>query len=332
MHETGWFDFMNPGSMQAYLDYQHHGGEGARGNQMLIAGVVGHGTGVPVSKNGTMVGCKAGDLVFAPEACHRRPTEDIMHWFRHHAGLDPSPPAWPRVYFFTVGDVTNATAPGNSWEGADSWPPPGSSTMLLYTTATNRLSPSASTSDTSSEYLYDPSDPAPTVGGRNLFPEAGGVGPMDQRGVEARADVVSFSMEIDAPMQIAGEVTLRLVLRISAVDTSIVAHLSDVYPDGRSMLMMEGTARLGTYNSSLAAVTPVTPGEVISLELSLGHISLALNAGHQLRVSVSSSSSPKLWVNPNDGSSYGQAQSPVPCNVTLLHGPAGCRLSVPVMA
>jgi len=66
---TGWFDFMNPGSLAAFEAFQTLGASGARGHQKAIIGVIGHGTGLPVtnsSTNKTIVGCGAGQLVCVP--------------------------------------------------------------------------------------------------------------------------------------------------------------------------------------------------------------------------------------------------------------------------
>ena len=64
------------------------------------------------------------------------------------------------------------------------------------------------------ELTIDPSNPVPTLGGANLHPDLEvdgrtmGEGPHDQRPIEARADVVTFSTEpLERPLTVVGRVS-----------------------------------------------------------------------------------------------------------------------------
>jgi predicted acyl esterase len=90
------------------------------------------------------------------------------------------------------------------------------------------------------------------------------------------------------------------------------------YPDGRAMLMMEGHVRvaaaLGNYTQAVAA----SPGRVYTVNIDMGHTSLAVNAGHRVSLLLTASNFPKLLVNPNDGSApLADRHSPRPVTVSI---------------
>jgi uncharacterized protein len=61
-------------------------------------------------------------------------------------------------------------------------------------------------------------------------------GPVDQREIEARPDVLSYtSAVLDAPYTVIGAVWVTLFAASSAADTDFVARLVDVHPDGRAI-------------------------------------------------------------------------------------------------
>ena len=112
--------------------------------------------------------------------------------------------------------------------------------------------------------------------------------------METRSDVLTFSTNtLTSPLHLAGEVLAHVKVSVDTPDATMVVHLMDVYPDGRSMLMMEGDVRLALARG-LRSLRLLSPGEVIETTLSLGHISLVVNVGHKIRLSIASSCSPKL--------------------------------------
>ena len=86
-------------------------------------------------------------------------------------------------------------------------------------------------------YTYDPASPVPTVGGIQLTIPAG---PMDQKKVEERDDVLVFtSTPLTAPMEVTGRVRAKIWISADVPDTDLIARLCDVYPDGRSFNLRE---------------------------------------------------------------------------------------------
>eukprot|EP00040_Diaphanoeca_grandis_P041105 m.262518 g.262518 ORF g.262518 m.262518 type:complete len:612 (-) comp45914_c0_seq1:80-1915(-) len=323
-HITGWFDFMNPGSLAAYEAFQTQGGEGARGKQHAVIGVIGHGTGLPVYAPGVtpkkLIGCQAGELVYPPLACSLPSSHEMLGWMSHL--IMPENPAIdiPPVHYFTLGDPTNTSAPGNVWRNASQWPPAQVKPRRLFFDSGGKLGDTSDTATTS--FTADPKNPCPTIGGRNLINGSNGVGPYDQGPkVETREDVVVFSSGvITTAIEVTGRVSAQLNLSISTPDASIILRLTDVYPDGRSMLMMEGDVRLALLKDN-TKINLITPGQPMIVDVDLGHISLVFNEGHRLRVSIATANSPKLWVNPNDGSTFVDAK-PRETTVSIYHGSA----------
>jgi putative CocE/NonD family hydrolase len=86
----------------------------------------------------------------------------------------------------------------------------------------------------------------------------------------------------------------------SAVDTDFTAKLVDVYPDGRAFNIQEGALRM-RHREGLSKKVLMTPGEVYEIELDLHASSNYYDAGHRIRLEVSSSNFPRWQRNLNTG-------------------------------
>jgi hypothetical protein len=74
--------------------------------------------------------------------------------------------------------------------------------------------------------------------------------------------------------------------------------LTDVYPDGRSMLITDGILRMRNRNG-VDHWEFMESGEIYEVEVDLWSTSYIWNTGHKIRVSVSSSNYPRFLNNPN---------------------------------
>jgi putative CocE/NonD family hydrolase len=100
-------------------------------------------------------------------------------------------------------------------------------------------------------YLYDPRRPVPTAGGACLPMTPGFGGPVDQRTVAGREDVLCFTGPVlEEPVEVTGPVSLKLFVSSSAVDTDFTAKLVDVFPDGKAINLCDGILRLRTATTS----------------------------------------------------------------------------------
>ncbi|MDZ4064734.1 MAG: CocE/NonD family hydrolase C-terminal non-catalytic domain-containing protein, partial [Coriobacteriia bacterium] len=83
-------------------------------------------------------------------------------------------------------------------------------------------------------------------------------------------------------------------------------------------LVLDGVQRLG-YRNGPSSLVPVPAGQPVPVTVDLWSTSIILQAGHRLRVSITSSNAPRFWPNPNDGTTYGGSASPKVANVSILH-------------
>ena len=96
--------------------------------------------------------------------------------------------------------------------------------------------------------------------------------------------------------------------------------LTDVYPDGRSMLLCDGILR-ARFHKSFEEENFLEPGKVYRLSVDLWSTSYAFPKGHRIRVAVSSSNAPRFQPNPNTGESPRGGGKPRIANNTLHLSP-----------
>jgi predicted acyl esterase len=280
----GWYDIFCQGTIDSFTAIQERGGPAARGRCRLVMGPWAHGP--------------FNELKYPPESNVHPPAADPVRYFDCFVkgvsnGADEDPP----VHYWVMGDPEDPSAPGNEWRTAETWPPP-STPCNFYFHPDGRLSTSPPKGDDARSYRFDPRKPVPTVGGQNLILEKG---PMDQRRIESRPDVLVFTSDVfETPFEATGRIVATLYVASDAPDTDFTVKLTDVYPDGRSMLVADGILR-ARYHRSFSEPCLLEPGRVYKIEVDLWSTSLIFNRGHRLRVAVSSSNSPRFDVNPNTG-------------------------------
>ncbi|HET9649225.1 MAG TPA: CocE/NonD family hydrolase, partial [Microlunatus sp.] len=181
-------------------------------------------------------------------------------FFDHHLkGMPHQTPA-PRVRIFVMGT--------DQWRDESDWPLPDTQYTDYFLdsggAANTRDGDGVLASDALSAAGSDelPRDPVPTAGGALLPALPGPVGPVDQRVVDGRQDVLCYTREVlTEPVEVTGFVELKVFVSSSAVDTDITAKLVDVFPDGKAINLCDGVLRL-RYRDDLSNPALVTPGEV----------------------------------------------------------------------
>ncbi|MEO8426512.1 MAG: CocE/NonD family hydrolase, partial [Verrucomicrobiota bacterium] len=184
----------------------------------------------------------------------------------------------------------------------DHWPPVPTKPTQFYFHSDRSLAATASANDAPPiTYTYDPKDPVPTVGGPQLTLPAG---PMDQRKIEGRADVLVFTSEpLPESLEVIGNVRVKLWASSDAPDTDFFAKVCDVYPDGRSFNICEGILR-ARFRQSFTREKLLKPDKVYPLEIDLWSTSIVFNRDHRLRVHITSSCAPGYDPNPNTGGQF----------------------------
>ncbi len=320
VQKGGWYDIFAQGTIDSFAALQNNGGPGAKGKQKLVMGAWTHG--------GWRKGSQ-GQLTYPPNSVSPEAVQEAR-WFEYWLkGVDNGIMKDPPVYYYVMGDTSDPQAPGNQWRTAENWPP-ASKPSLYYLRPDGRLLPeSPAEKEASQTYSYDPANPVPTRGGLNLNMPSG---PMDQRPIENRPDVLLFTTPaLERPLEVTGRIRVILWASSSAKDTDFTAKLTDVYPDGRSMLVCDGIIR-ARRRESMERDSFMEPGKAYRFEIDLWSTSIIFNKGHKIRLAVSSSNSPRFDANPNTGEDSWSEQAPVVAANTIYHDaarPSHVRFPVP---
>ena len=271
LHWGGWYDIFSRGNLAAFQRTQKN-----VGNQRLIMYNGGHnGAGAPV------------------------PYDPLYRWFDYWLkGIDTGIMDEPPVLYFRMVDYPTRSG---DWQYADQWPIPDVKKEIYYLHSNGALSTHfPNWKENSKMYLYNPNNPVPTMGGRNLFIPAGS---MDQRTVEPpyRGDVLVYSSDVlESDVEISGNVKVFLHASSNCKDTDFIAKLIDVYPDGRTMMILDGVIR-ARYRESPRYETFMHPGQKYEFVIDLGDTSQVFKAGHRIQIDISSSNFPRRDRNPNTG-------------------------------
>jgi uncharacterized protein len=318
----GWYDGFLAGGINNFTGMVASGATPfTRANQRLVLGPWDHiGWGRP--------GSTAAPLLKAIGPIGNSPINDLMlAWWDHYLkGVDNGIGGGPRVDYFRMGS--------NTWHHSPTWPPPGSQNTPLYlhsgggaNTAggDGNLSATPPTgAETADHYRYDPTNPAPTVGGHSCCSSAGNTsqGPYEQRQVEQRPDVLVYTTApLTQDTDVTGPLSVTLYASSTAPDTDWTAKLDVVHPDGQSVNLTNGIQR-ASYRDSSAHPSPITPGQVYRYTVNVWPTSNLFHAGDRIRLAISSSDFPQFDPNPNTGDWLGDSTATQPAEQTILHDPA----------
>ncbi len=327
LHVGGWYDIFGQGTLDAFSEAQKNGGSGAVGRQHLIMGPWTHG-GLFTNSNGSLT---------YPLNAVRDPLDFLLPWYDATLRGDTSEiENWPAARVYLMGAVGEPGAPGNEWIDLDQWPPPVRPRLFYLSADAGLAMRTAEPGELT--LVSDPLDPVPTLGGANLHPSLMvdgremGDGPQDQRSIEARSDVLTFTtVPLVHPVTVMGPVRAKVWLVPDTPDLDLVVRLTDVYPDGRSMLVLDGIQR-ARMRCGDEAECLLTPGVPVELTVELWSTALIFNAGHRIRISVSGSNWPRFEVNPNDGLDLNlQTPGQVARPLMLFGADHPSRLELPVL-
>ena len=202
----------------------------------------------------------------------------------------------------------------DEWREYDVWPPEAE-TEPLYLRADGGLSDDAPAFDEApATYTYDPNDPTPNVGGALLSKDAG---PRDNQALEDRDDVLTFTTPtLEEAVEMIGKPSVTLYVQSSADWTDFFGRITDVYPDGSSINVTDG----------IYSLTPER-GErwedgTIKITVNLSATAYRFQAGHQIRLQVSSGAHPRFGRNLGTGEPLNAAKEMLVAEQTLYHDAA----------
>ena len=324
LHVGSWYDIANWDTPQYFLGISREAmSTTARENQALFMGPWSHL--LPYSQptsGGT------GDIDFGPEAAFPM-LQMQLEWFDHYVRDGGSSLPRPRVTLFVMGD--------NVWREEGEWPLKRAEATSWYLRSNGDANGAdggglldrepSEADDLPDTYVYDPEDPVPSAGGRYV-----GGGVRDQRTKGKRQDVLHYtSAPLAQGLEITGPLQLELHASTDAVDTDFVAILCDVHPDGFVQNLAEGLVR-GRFRDGYDEPNLLTPGEVYRFTIELGNISHVVQAGHCLRLLVTSSDFPRWDRNTNTGERPAAASRTQQAQQTILHDQAHpSRLILPAV-
>ena len=252
---AGWYDFF----LRAQLaDY--HALQAAGRNPYLTIGPWHHFS----SGNGMFEGIRGG-----------------LAWFDAHLKDQPERLRKNPVRLFIMG--------ANQWREYPAWPPP-SRIQTLYLGPGRSLRDEPAPHPITSHYTYDPQAPTPALGG-TLFALQGG--PRDNRPLEARPDVLTFSSEpLAQDLEVIGYVRLKLYVQSDCDTTDFFGRVCDVYPDGRSINICDGLYRVRAEEEASE------PDGTRLVEVDLWATAHRFKVGHCIRLIVASGAHPRWTRNP----------------------------------
>ena len=281
-----WFDFMNQGSIASYVGRQHMGGPNSRGNQWLLVGPWLHGR---YNK-----GAKVAEMQF-PENAAWPVEQHMLRWFDFwlkgvNSGVDQD----PHVRYYAMGPEGGAKTSGNVWREAKDWPVNDDLTPLFLLAGGGLSSKKPVQNHDKTSFVSDPNKPMQIPG--RAFP-----GARDARKFEEQSEVRTFTSDpLDSPVEWTGRIFADLRVSSTATDTDFIVRISDVQPDGRSMLLVDYPWRM-RYRNGFEREKLMKPGKVYQLKFPVGWISQIFEKGHRIRVTIASTGAPLYEPNPQTG-------------------------------
>ena len=295
----GWFDLFLKGTLESFSRMRAGAGsEAARAGSRLVIGPWAHGSTYGAYPDHSFKELGQEDR---PDLAQLQ----IGFFARHLQGREDGGEGAP-VRIFVMGE--------NRWRDESEWPLARARSERWFLRRDpgdedgGRLSPEPPAAEQPCEYVYDPRDPAPTLGGPTSLPGkflSTNAGPVDQRELERRTDVLVYSSDpLEQPLEVTGPLKLVLNAATDAPDTDFVAKLSDVAPEGTSRILAEGVLR-ARFREGFRDPRPVEPGAALEYRIDLVATSNVFLAGHRIRLSVTSSSFPRFDRNANSGKPLG---------------------------
>jgi len=298
-----------------------------RKNQFLLCG--------PWTHNNTNASC--GDVNFGSEASSipgvgsfdRFQAEWLNRWMKGDEKAQIGKPI--KIFVMGGGDGRRGAGGrlnhGGRWFTGDVWPPQGTRMTPFYLQAGGALSlekPSAAGSATS--YDYDPRNTVSSDGRCEIDygPAVGngftGMGPRDQvqhrtlpghgepgKPVADRKDVLVFqTAPLAHDVKMGGDIRANLHISSDAPDTDFSVKLIDVYPPnddyprGYAFPVTDGVLR-ARYRGGFDKPQMLEAGKTYAITIPLQPAANLFEAGHRIRIDISSSSFPNFDINRNTG-------------------------------
>ncbi len=200
----------------------------------------------------------------------------------------------------------------NEWREYDTFPTPGDD-QIWHLHPDKVLSPRPVRNSEPDRYRYDPAKPTPNLGGA-IF-AFHGAGPVDQKPLEERPDVLSYTSEpLFSDVTIIGSVRVTLFARASLPNADFFVRLCDVDENGTSINICDGIVRV-------TSSAPAVPDDIWRLNIRLHATAHCFLREHRLRLQVSSGAHPRYARNTGTDEPLGTATKLVAADIEIFHDP-----------
>ena len=288
-HVTGWWDFVNRGSVANFQSLRERGDPGLRDRHRLLIGPWSHEPGAMAAGTGAV---RYGPVERA--AYH----DLIADWYDFALkDQDPGLLGEAPVKVFVLGE--------NRWRHFDAWPPDGERLELLLDSGgrangvrgDGRLSSVEPSARVASSFRYDPRDPVMSMSDWSSRA-------VDQSPLDQRRDVLVYTSDpLEHDLLLIGDVTCVLWASTDGIETDFTAKLVEVRPDGLAVALATGILRT-RFLRGYDDVVRLEPGEPYELTIELSPVGVLLRRGTRIRLDVSSSDFPNFDRNHNTGSDF----------------------------
>jgi uncharacterized protein len=289
-HITGWWDFVNRGSVANFQSLRQLADPALRDRHRLVIGPWSHEPGA--------MAAAVGAVRYGP--VERAAYHDLIaDWYdfalrdEDPGGLGEAP-----VKAFVLNE--------NSWHGFAAWPPPDGERLELLLDSggaangvdgDGRLSSRAPAAGVASSFRYDPRDPVMSMSDWSTRA-------VDQSPLDHRRDMLVYTSEpLAGDLRLLGDVTCVLWASTDGVETDFTARLVEVRPDGLAVALASGILRT-RFIRGYDQVVRLEPGAPYELTIQLGPVGALLRRGSRIRLVVSSSDFPNFDRNHNTGRDF----------------------------
>ncbi|MCD8230317.1 MAG: CocE/NonD family hydrolase [Clostridiales bacterium] len=270
--------------------YDHHLGSAIKSYETLGAEALENTTLVVGCWNHYSENCIEWD---EPKNLQNSEVSAMAEWFRMLLMEEQTPERKVRTYI--VG--------ADEWKEYTAWPMPTKGYKTLYLNADANTdfeeafllseSPEASSS---AEFIYDPQNPVPSLGGESMLHSINKVGSMYQPEPGFREDVLSFiSGPVEEAFTIAEKMRVHLQVSTDCDDTAFTAKIMEVRKDGTSVNIRSSITTIAADNSGEAHV----PGSIMEVCVDMWDIAWKVQKGSRIRVDISSSDFPQYSIHSN---------------------------------
>jgi putative CocE/NonD family hydrolase len=192
----------------------------------------------------------------------------------------------PPVLYYVMGR--------GEWKAADGWPPRTSEVRYYLKSgscaAEHSLNDGLLTTDPADDGVdpikHDPDDPIPSIAFRNA----------DIRRGEQR--MLTFTTDpLEGEIEVAGSIHVSLATSTNARDVDWTVKLSEVLPEGESILLCSSALK-GSHHLSHESPEDLVPGKIYDMKIDLSPTCNAFGVGNRIRISIGNSDFPLLAPNP----------------------------------